>query len=490
MTSATKLRLTLATLIITGGCASAPKRPVIETVVRERYSPNRTIALGAETDLNHHRAIGAGLADIPSLNGHLQRIAARLAGHSPVTGIPISVGILASRGWGAHVTPDANIFVSLGLAEALENEDEAAGLLAHELAHIVLKHTNSDQYREMQTEALRWSTALASVRDAVARSDKDSAKIATRAVDIQRVLLEANTIVVSPAWTREQEVEADLLAADMMLAAGYNPEGLVGLLNKLAVAEEARRISYRTVDIVYQTAESWRQVQEGADLDVWEQTTRYIAAGFDVLERFRKNHPSIDDRLNSLSEYMTRFHMDQPWPDLEVEPWKSRKEEAQPIFDNYRLAAQAEGYLAKDNIDKAASTGMKAIRSPTGDHTYPRWVMSRIRRRQGKLSTSRQNLEKILGSREPSMLAYIELSDILLLKGDDEGAVRVLEDGYARLDEPPTAMPDLIRTYKAVSRDTDAQMLAGKCSLHFKDDEQASEKCRDALVFKPMNAGK
>jgi predicted Zn-dependent protease len=63
--------------------------------------------------------------------------------------LPWHFGIIEAPTVNAFATPGGNVFVTRGLVERCANQDELAGVLAHEIAHVVQKH----QLRDIQKNA-------------------------------------------------------------------------------------------------------------------------------------------------------------------------------------------------------------------------------------------------------------------------------------------------------------------------------------------------
>ncbi|MFN8642509.1 MAG: M48 family metalloprotease [Candidatus Binatia bacterium] len=167
------------------------------------------MAIGQAKDLDYARAEGPGIVPTMPLDAYLNGILATLLAQSPVSGVPARVYVRASGDWAAKSTADANIYVALGTLLRLDNEDEIAALLGHEAAHVILGHANADVVQGAQQRALQLSALAAAAQGAVAgKGGKPAANV--HGQDQSRALL-LNTMLLSPAWSREQERDADRL---------------------------------------------------------------------------------------------------------------------------------------------------------------------------------------------------------------------------------------------------------------------------------------
>src|SRR6266852_9607558 len=80
------------------------------------------------------------VVDNDELTGYLTRIAARL-GKSPRAGkFPFQFAVLNDKSINAFALPGGPVFVHTGLLSAIDNESQLAGVMAHEMSHVALRH--------------------------------------------------------------------------------------------------------------------------------------------------------------------------------------------------------------------------------------------------------------------------------------------------------------------------------------------------------------
>ena len=142
-----------------------------------------------------------------------------LALHSSRPDLPWHFGILEVETVNAFATPGGNVFVSRGLLMRVHSESELAGILAHEISHVALKHHLSDIQKNAQKNL---ALDLASVKSGGLTGE------AARAV--ARVGLEGYVRGLS----REDELSADRMGVVIAARSGYEPYGLVAVLQSLA----------------------------------------------------------------------------------------------------------------------------------------------------------------------------------------------------------------------------------------------------------------
>ncbi len=134
----------------------------------------------------------------------------------------------------AFSVPSGFIFISTGLIAKAENEDELAGALAHEVAHIVYHHPSESIKNVYQDQLKKDLIDLAGEK--VSESQK-SELISGLAKGLNKV---SGMIVDSAAkgYSREKEEESDLMAAQIMVDAGYDPNALTSIIRKLQPIEK------------------------------------------------------------------------------------------------------------------------------------------------------------------------------------------------------------------------------------------------------------
>jgi predicted Zn-dependent protease len=133
--------------------------------------------------------------------------------------LPWKFGILASTDVNAFATPGGTIFITRGLLKKLSNESELAGVLAHEMVHVVRKH----HLAALQKEA-RMSIA-ADITGEVIKNKVNPAVLNTA--------IKAGTEVYARGLNKDDEFEADRMGIVIATRAGYDPYGLPAVLQML-----------------------------------------------------------------------------------------------------------------------------------------------------------------------------------------------------------------------------------------------------------------
>jgi len=187
------------------------------------YSVEKEIALGKQ--LAEEVSRQAKIDPDPVLGEFVNRVGQNLVRNSDAK-VPFSFQVVEDDSPNAFALPGGFIFVHTGLIKLASEEDEFAGALAHEIAHVAARHLTC-------------------------RATK--AEIASVAGGISGVLLgrgiggvagrEAMSFGLPMAFlifSRSDETEADYLGTQYMYAAGYDPNGAISIFEKLEALQKTQ----------------------------------------------------------------------------------------------------------------------------------------------------------------------------------------------------------------------------------------------------------
>jgi predicted Zn-dependent protease len=123
----------------------------------------------------------------------------------------------------AFATPSGLILVSRGLLRCAGSEDEVAAILAHEIGHVVKKHG---------LRAIKTSRIQAAGTDlALSQAERQSPEVVARlTAAFSDSIKDITSTLINSGYSRTLEKEADLSALTTLRAAGYDPWGLVRML--------------------------------------------------------------------------------------------------------------------------------------------------------------------------------------------------------------------------------------------------------------------
>jgi beta-barrel assembly-enhancing protease len=156
----------------------------------------------------------------PKMNAAIQEIGRRLVMGLGATPYAWKVRVIDAPEVNAFALPGGYVFVNRGLVERASDGDEVAGVLAHELEHVVRRHGIENVARQLglMIAARALLGDVGAVEQAIAGN---AAQLA------------------SMSFSRDQEREADRLGLELAVRARFDPAGLERLMQTLAGEEGA-----------------------------------------------------------------------------------------------------------------------------------------------------------------------------------------------------------------------------------------------------------
>ena len=191
-----------------------------ETAGTEDLSESERAALELEQTV--------GFVYDPELLAYIDGVGQRVVAHGKRDDVDYRFQILDMPVPNALALPDGQIFISRGLLVLVNSEDELAGVLAHEIAHVEEHHATERENLALVTSPIRLGTSIAGWATSL---------VIPPLGDAISDLGESTTGIFLAPYSREQEREADRVGQSLAAAAGYQPEGLVNLLDTMASAE-------------------------------------------------------------------------------------------------------------------------------------------------------------------------------------------------------------------------------------------------------------
>ncbi|MDR2759958.1 MAG: M48 family metalloprotease [Spirochaetaceae bacterium] len=175
----------------------------------------------------------------PELVSYLNKICQALVLNSPPPFNGYHVGILDIPVINAFATPGGHIFLTTGLVECADSEDALAAVIAHELAHIQLRHATAiiDDQR-LANDLFQSADRVASIALRNANSQKQD-------LFNRNISLMVNTLFKN-GFSQDQEFEADVTAVTLLRNAGYDPAALVRMLKILEKIQPLRPGGFNT----------------------------------------------------------------------------------------------------------------------------------------------------------------------------------------------------------------------------------------------------
>ena len=215
----------LGLLLCLGAAHGFDLNQELRNAARELQKPGKSAALGGYSE-EEETAIGrqiagnllgaAPLVKDPQLQKYINNVGRWVANQSERPDLAWHFGVIESKDINAFAAPGGYIFVTRGLYRLLDNEAELAGVLAHEIGHVIRKH---------HLKILQQSQLV----------DLGSKLLAKQAGGNEKIhnLIGSGAEIVSRSLDKNAEYEADRIAVVLAARAGYDAFGLPEVLQEI-----------------------------------------------------------------------------------------------------------------------------------------------------------------------------------------------------------------------------------------------------------------
>jgi predicted Zn-dependent protease len=171
------------------------------------------------------------LADDPEAQRRVQDIGAKIAAVCDRRELVYQFAVIQDKAVNAFSLPGGYVFVHQGLLDEAASDDELAGVIAHEVAHIAARHSVKRYESNIGIQLLQLAT------------------LATRQANVARgVSIGAQAAQL--AYARQDELDADRLAVKYTKAAGFDPTAILTFLRKLELQPEQQKLSHMPRGVV------------------------------------------------------------------------------------------------------------------------------------------------------------------------------------------------------------------------------------------------
>ena len=166
------------------------------------------------------------LPDSDPVSIYVQRLGRQLAAHAPGEKWPYSFHVVNQKEINAFALPGGPVFVNLGTIQAADNEAELAGVMAHEISHVVQRHGTRAASKQMAAQLPLAILGGVMGQGALSQMTQMGLSFGFGSYFLKN--------------SRKAESEADLLGTDIMYDTGFNPRAMADFFTKLEQEGGAR----------------------------------------------------------------------------------------------------------------------------------------------------------------------------------------------------------------------------------------------------------
>lgn len=438
---------------------------------------------------------GLGIVDNKALSSYLQGVLAKLVAVSPYPGCKVTVYVTPHDAAQAVALADGGILVALGFLRNLKNEDEVAALLGHEVSHILLDHHSSDSFVDTQDSFLKGlEAANASGGMLLGFVDPSLQQGVDAAVSVGGAVYNISETMIAPAWTVEQEDEADLLGTDLLAAAGYNPRAMASVMDVIKAQEvnaakvEAQRdeIYKKRVQGSVISALTTTNVNDTVSIvgSVASLTSALVSGGD------KRTHRPAEERKASVNAYIKKFYNKYRRRPFETAAWATRqsKGDSGRMFDHYYKATVARrAVFTGGDLKTALKDANASVAGTFSDDAYPRLAQSEVRLKDGDRKAALASLKKVMQGGHAPWQIYRSYADLQLASGNVPAAAQAVETADQRFGQPLGIAPFAIKVYRAANDEARVQYYLDRCNKN--GSREHVKICRHAAGLEPESQG-
>jgi len=316
--------------------------------------------------------------DDPVIVAYVNKIGSRILAALPEQPFKYHFHVIKEDVYNAFATPAGHIFVYSGLLEAMDEEEELAGILGHEIAHVYSRHISQKIERSKKIGLATLAGIAAGVLLGVGGGGE-----AASAVTIGSMAAGQSAEL---AYTRENEMQADQFGLKFITEAGYSAEGLLKILKKIR-------------------SKTW--------------------FGSDQIPTYLMTHPAVDDRISYISSWIETYNRtSKPIPLVNEDDFNRVLTRVETRYgDEQTVLNKLEAAVARNPQD------------PLAHYRYG-LILARVGRRQEAIKQIRIALTK------RAFDAYIlkDLGWIYFLDGQYPQALKTLESAHSMIPEDPECL--------------------------------------------------
>ena len=238
-------------VIITLGSVIAPT--VFSITIKEEEEMSRQMMAMIYKHLD--------VIDDPVIVPYVNKIGQRILANIPPQPFEYHFHVINDDVYNAFATPAGHIFVYTGLLNAMREEEELAGIMGHEIAHVYCRHISQKIER---SKKIRMAT-LAGMAAGILMGVGGAAE-AGNAVTMGST---AAGQTVELAYSRENEMQADQFGVEFITKANYSASGLLEILKKIR-------------------GKTW--------------------FGSDQIPTYLMTHPAVEDRISFISSWLETYN--------------------------------------------------------------------------------------------------------------------------------------------------------------------------------------
>ncbi|MBV8544629.1 MAG: M48 family metalloprotease [Acidobacteria bacterium] len=195
------------------------------------FSPQDDVNVGQQSSVQAERQLP--MLNDAQTNAYLNRIGQRLAANAGGPQFQYHFRVVNQSDINAFALPGGFVYVNRGVIDTASNEGELAGVVAHEISHVALRHGTH------QASKAYLAQAGISILGGLL-----GGHVGAGAAQIINTVGGIGLNAVFLKYSRDLETQADIRGAQIMAASGYNPSNMVSFFQKLERVDTSKKTNW------------------------------------------------------------------------------------------------------------------------------------------------------------------------------------------------------------------------------------------------------
>jgi beta-barrel assembly-enhancing protease len=187
------------------------------------FSPQQDVEVGQQVSLDAERQLP--MLNNSRVDNYVNNLGRRLAAKAPGEQYPYQFKVVNDRAINAFALPGGPIYINRGVIEAADNESHLAGVMAHEISHVALRHGTNQA-----SKASAAQLPLA-ILGGMLGSDSTKGILAQLGASFA-----VNSILLK--YSRTAESQADIMGTQILYDSGYDPRAMAQFFQKIEAQQQ------------------------------------------------------------------------------------------------------------------------------------------------------------------------------------------------------------------------------------------------------------
>jgi len=193
------------------------------------FSPKQDIEMGRESAKQAERELQ--ILNDRQATTYIDALGKQLAAHAPGEKYPYQFKIVNDTAINAFALPGGFVYVNRGAIDAADNEAQIAGVMAHEIGHVVMRHGTN------QVSKAYLAQAPLAILGGVLGSNSIGSVLGQLGVSFG-----LNSLFLK--YSRDAESQADLMGTQILYDSGYDPRAMVEFFEKIQKESKGRAVEF------------------------------------------------------------------------------------------------------------------------------------------------------------------------------------------------------------------------------------------------------